>query len=463
MSVQPLIPASRIVVVMPNWLGDGVMATPFLRALRAMYPAAHIAAVAKPLVAPVLAGLGGEASPWVNEVRVYKKGGEAGVAAWLRGGAAGGGGRFELGILLPNSFRSAWMVWRGGVRRRLGFARGGRGWLLTDRLTAAAKTRAQRKKDSAKQFAQHLIAAGEMEGPGELLRVERVGGRLFVRFRLTGRVAPEPPREWTLGVPYPGPGTPLPGGYQPVPTVDYYLRLAGYLAGEGGAGGALADRRMELGVTTEERGEAATALAAMGVAGEGYVVMVPGANYGSSKCWPPERFAEVADRLTAGREGDRRGVDVVLASSPSERPIVDAIVAACRPGGRGGRVAAIAALNGGKGASIGALKEIVRRAGLMICNDTGPRHFAAAFGVPVVTLFGPTDPVWAETYAARERIVRVDVPCGPCQLKKCPIDHRCMRKLTADMVMDTVAGLREGGRRVAAAAPGGAAQAEVGT
>jgi heptosyltransferase-2 len=105
------------------------------------------------------------------------------------------------------------------------------------------------------------------------------------------------------------------------------------------------------------------------------------------------------------------------------------------------RILALAKLNGGKGVSIGALKELVRQSAMMVCNDTGPRHFAAAFDVPTVTLFGPTDPVWAETYSANERIVRVDVPCGPCQLKKCPIDHRCMRELSTEMVLEAVAAL----------------------
>jgi heptosyltransferase-2 len=56
----------------------------------------------------------------------------------------------------------------------------------------------------------------------------------------------------------------------------------------------------------------------------------------------------------------------------------------------------------------------------------------------VVTLFGPTDPIWAETFFDREKIVRIDVPCGPCQLKKCPIDHRCMTGITVDMVKTAV-------------------------
>src|SRR3982751_4481787 len=107
MPSSPRIPAQRIVVVMPNWLGDAVMATPFLRALRGAYPEAHIAAVAIPLVAPVLAGV-----PFVDETHVRGK--KESAAAWMRVG------KFDLGILLPNSFRSAWEMFRGRARRRLG-------------------------------------------------------------------------------------------------------------------------------------------------------------------------------------------------------------------------------------------------------------------------------------------------------------------------------------------------------
>ena len=86
------------------------------------------------------------------------------------------------------------------------------------------------------------------------------------------------------------------------------------------------------------------------------------------------------------------------------------------------------------GLSLGSLKEIIRRCDVMVTNDTGPRHIAAAFGVPVVTVFGPTHPEWTEIYFDKERKVSVPVPCGPCQLKKCPLDHRCMTQVTPDTV-----------------------------
>ena len=91
-----------------------------------------------------------------------------------------------------------------------------------------------------------------------------------------------------------------------------------------------------------------------------------------------------------------------------------------------------------KPAALGTVKALVARAGLVVCNDTGPRHFAAAMARPLVTLFGPTDPRWAQTYDVCEQIVSVPVECGPCQLKVCPIDHRCMRGITVAMVKAAV-------------------------
>ena len=81
--------------------------------------------------------------------------------------------------------------------------------------------------------------------------------------------------------------------------------------------------------------------------------------------------------------------------------------------------------------SLGLTKAAVRRLGLLLTTDSGPRHFAAAFGVPVVTLFGPTHVGWTETHFARALHVQKPVPCGPCQQRVCPLGHhRCMTELT---------------------------------
>ena len=126
------------------------------------------------------------------------------------------------------------------------------------------------------------------------------------------------------------------------------------------------------------------------------------------------------------------GATVLLSASPKERPILAAIF-------RHMKHAAVDLSRAGL--TLGALKEVVRRCDLMVTNDTGPRHIAAAFDVPVVTIFGPTHPEWTEIYFAKERKVAVKVFCGPCQKKTCPLDHRCMTHVTPRMVFDTAATL----------------------
>ena len=120
----------RLGVFLPNWIGDVVMATPALRALRNHFgPEAHLVGVMRPYVAEVLAG-----DRWLDEVVVYAK----------RSGSNGLTGREAIGrlraakldqiLLLTNSFRTAWMAWRSGVPRRVGIRGEGRGWLLTQRI-----------------------------------------------------------------------------------------------------------------------------------------------------------------------------------------------------------------------------------------------------------------------------------------------------------------------------------------
>jgi heptosyltransferase-2 len=81
--------------------------------------------------------------------------------------------------------------------------------------------------------------------------------------------------------------------------------------------------------------------------------------------------------------------------------------------------------------SLGLTKAVVKRSDLLVTTDSGPRHFAAAFNRPVVSLFGPTHIGWTETYFAKETCLQKKLPCGPCQQRACPLGHhRCMRDLT---------------------------------
>jgi hypothetical protein len=202
----PRIPAQRILVVMPNWLGDGVMATPLLRELRVLYPQAHIATLQKPLLGAVTSGL-----PFVNAVMEYptRSTGGAGrqmatVLRWMRDN------HFDLAILLPNSFRSAWLAWRAGIPRRLGYARDGRQMFLTDRLQPLKR----RPEEKLTAFGYHLVQR-------QIAQQLATGS--------TNMADPQPPvlgRMQRLMASY---ARHL--AWQPLPTIDYYLALASYLGG----------------------------------------------------------------------------------------------------------------------------------------------------------------------------------------------------------------------------------------
>jgi heptosyltransferase II len=152
------------------------------------------------------------------------------------------------------------------------------------------------------------------------------------------------------------------------------------------------------------------------------ICLNPGAAFGSAKYWPVQSFAELTRELV-----DRRGSGVLVLCGPSERDMARQIVTlAGRPG-----VFSLAE----QPLSLGLTKACVRRCDLLITTDSGPRHFAAAFDRPVVTLFGPTHIAWTETYHAKTIHLQKKVECGPCQLRVCPLDHRCMRELKPVQVL----------------------------
>jgi heptosyltransferase-2 len=221
----------------------------------------------------------------------------------------------------------------------------------------------------------------------------------------------------TKALPRPGEGPGEEGAFRPVYMVDYYLALARAAgAGEGG-------RELELFGAPESAAKAARLLEALGAApGDRLVGLNPGAAFGSSKCWPPERFAEAGDRLA-----ERLGARCIVLAGPGERDVQDAIASRMRTRPH---------CPAPEDLPLPVLKEVVKRLALMVTNDTGPRHLAHAFGVPCVVLMGPTDPRYTEDPGERAAVLRVDVPCGPCHLKTCPSDHRCMTALTAAMAVE---------------------------
>lgn len=339
-----------IALFLPNWVGDVVMATPAIRAVREHFPGARLLAVCRPYVAATIDG-----SPWFDEVILFDKAGprerrEVGVIRRLRRE------RVDAAVLFPNSFRSAAVAALGRCRRRIGFDRFGRGLLLTDVL--------QPVRDAA------------------------------------GRRVPRP-------------------------VIDDYNRLVTRL------GVSDPGHRMELFTTPDDEIAADRVWADLGLHRFPEIVGLNSSGaFGAAKLWPAGHFAALARDLV-----DRRGCGVLVVCGPNERATAREIVRlADRP-----QVVSLA----DRPVSLGLTKACVRRLDLFVTTDSGPRHFAAAFGVPVVSVFGPTHIEWTETYYPRGINLQKKVPCGPCQLPVCPLDHRCMTELRPSDVLAAATDLLE--------------------
>jgi heptosyltransferase-2 len=177
---------------------------------------------------------------------------------------------------------------------------------------------------------------------------------------------------------------------------------------------------IDMRVPEEERRGAEKFLCGAGVRGNALrIAIAAGASYGSAKCWPPPRFAEVANRLQS--EAD---ADVILFGTSAEAGVAAAISAEMRrpPVNLTGKTA------------IADLPALLSQCHLFIGNDSGAMHVAAAVGLPVVAIFGPTDPGGTAPVTPRCNIVQQKPYCSPCFLRRCPTDHRCMTAITADMV-----------------------------
>jgi heptosyltransferase-2 len=144
-----------------------------------------------------------------------------------------------------------------------------------------------------------------------------------------------------------------------------------------------------------------------------------GASYGSAKCWPPDRFAKALNALLAHADAD-----VILFGTPGELPVSTAIAAELqRP-----------PINLTGKTSIADLPALLSQCHLFLGNDSGAMHVAAAVGLPVVAIFGPTDPQGTAPVTPRLTIVQQKPYCSPCFLRRCPTDHRCMTAVTPAMV-----------------------------
>lgn len=147
---------------------------------------------------------------------------------------------------------------------------------------------------------------------------------------------------------------------------------------------------------------------------ERIIIVNPGAYYGSAKRWPAKRYAELVTLLQKKTSGQ-----VLVIGSSNERPLAEVISSQTekRPFVLAGQT------------SLLRLASIISFADLFITNDSGPMHLANALKVPVVALFGPTDPNRTGPYQQPSSVIHKGAPCWPCSYRECPFDHRCMMEI----------------------------------
>jgi heptosyltransferase-2 len=323
-----------VLVRAPNWLGDVVLSLGAVRDVRRNFPEARLEVLARPAVADLYRALSE-----IDGVRLCPSFSE-GVAA-ARG--------CDVAVLLPNSFGSALQVRLAGVPERWGYARDGRGLLLTRRARVPRQVRGQ-----SEAFYYRALLAGLG------LEVSAAQDRSL-----------SCPEEWRAR------GSELLGGSGP------------------------------------------------------WVGLNPGAAFGSAKRWLPERYAALADRLAA-----EHGVRIAILGSALDRRLAHAIA---------GAMAAPARVLAGE-TRLAELVGVLTGLDLLVTNDSGPMHVAAALRTPLVAVFGPTD--WRETSPSGPacRVVREPVECSPCKRRECPIDQRCMTRVSVERVLTAAQDLLKGAR-----------------
>ena len=340
----------RILVHGANWVGDALMTTPALSSIRRALPGASISVLTVPWVEGVYRG-----HPHLDQTILYERSGRhrgtAGKRQLIRELCLL---PFDMLLLFPNSFESAWLGFLARIPVRAGYASDGRATLLTHGI----------KRD------------------------KRIGER-----------------------------------HQ----VAYYLGLPQSL------GWKVGERKLSLPTFRQDEEKARQLLASKGwQEGRPLVAFAPGASYGPAKKWDSSRYAQVADGLV----GDH-SAQVAIIGSQKDRGEAEDMLSRMRG----------EAWDLTGGTTLGQLAALLAHSSLLITNDSGAMHVAAAAQTPILALFGPTDPAKTSPYGVRYRILRDPVPCSPCLLRECPTNHECMKGIKVDEVLEAASAFLTNGRK----------------
>ena len=328
-----------LLVVCPNWVGDAVMATPTFDCIRQSFAESRVIGLIRRYARGVV-----EDGPWFDdliEINDKSTGGFFRLVHQLRRLKP------DMGVLLPNSFRSAIMLRLGGVKKIYGYRRNGRSILIN-------------------------------------------GG----------------PRPWREN-----------RQFTPRPMAEYYMEICRWLNLA-----VPAQNKPRLFISDSMRTKGRRLIERYGITpGEMLIGLNPGAKFGSSKCWPAAHFARLAELLV-----QRWNCKIMLLIGPGEAEIGKKIVALSR---------AEIINTGPDNVDLALLKPLVRRCRLLITNDTGPRHYAVAFEVPVVVIMGPTDPRYTNANLEKTIVLRNELTCSPCHHKVCAEDQSCMTEISPQAVL----------------------------
>jgi heptosyltransferase-2 len=335
-------PNANILIRVPNWLGDSMMATPVVSAVRATFPQAKLTLLAKPYLAPF----------WKNfsevcDVLILEKG----LVGHLRTIAEIKKRKFDIALTLPSSFSSAFILFASDIPARIGWGGEGRGLLLT-----------------------HLIPTAE-------------------------------PRQKHL--------------------VWEYLELA-----RQGLGQPISLKTIKLAFPFDSKmvREAAELLKSLKVNEEsGLVALGPGATYGPAKRWPLEYWKQLVPIILKSNKDTL----LILGGAEEQEYLNDLWKGLAKP-----YIKRVVSLAGKTNPRV--LAVVLKKCKLLITNDTGPMHVAAAVGTPTVALFGSTSPQWTRPFGLGHEVIYKSLECSPCFQKTCPIGYVCLRQISVEEVFQAV-------------------------
>ena len=328
----------KIVVRGTNWVGDAVMQIPALRELRRIFYDARITLYARAPTRGIF-----EDANFIDEILTFEKSDSVFTQARLWRAE-----KFDLAVLLTNSFESALVAKFGRAEKRIGYATENRGFLLTDSVGVPAW------KNTRHEIFYYLniVAAAEKSIFGTATVSEK--------------------------------------------------------------------SRIDLKVSEEKKAAARDFLAKYGVdLSKKIVAFCAGSTNSRAKRWQAQSYARLNDLLQKNLNAE-----VVLIGAPDELEVSAEVAAQAK---------IKPLLLTGK-TTLAELVRVLSVCDLLVSNDTGPAHIAAALNTKTIVIFGPTNPL--TTHPIGAEIIRKQVECSPCMLRDCPIDHRCLTRISAREVFE---------------------------